>query len=182
MRTLVAGFVVFVLWSIPSTYIYVCKIQDLCSEPISLQANTPSPESKMLNDTLTKVNVKEQKVDAKEQALLNEIVVNYFEFDKSEFKVNDLTKKFSDESNVYLKQHTNARMIITGHTDAIGSEEYNQKLGYRRALSAKQYFESVGITAEKISIESKGEIQPVDSNSTKEGRANNRRTEIIINK
>src|SRR5665648_22031 len=109
MRTLVAGFVVFALWSIPSTYIYVCKIQDLCSEPISLQANTPSPESKMLNDTLTKVDVKEQKVDAKEQALLNEIVVNYFEFDKSEFKVNDLTKKYFNETSVYLEQHTNAR-------------------------------------------------------------------------
>ena len=175
MRTLVVGFIVFALWSIPSTYIYVCEIQGLCSEPISLQANAPSSESKMLNDTLTKV-------DVKEQALLTENVVNYFEFDKSKFKVNDLTKKISDESNVYLKQHTNARMIITGHTDDIGSEEYNQKLGYRRAQSAKQYFESVGIPAEKISIESKGEIQPVDSNSTKEGRANNRRTEISINK
>jgi outer membrane protein OmpA-like peptidoglycan-associated protein len=175
MRTLVVGFIVFVLWAIPSTYIYVCKIQGLCSEPISIQANTPSPESKILNDTLTKV-------DAKEQALLNEIVVNYFEFDKSEFKVNDLTKKYFNETSVYLEQHTNARLIITGHTDAIGSEEYNQKLGYRRAQSAKQYFESVGIPAEKISIESKGEIQPVDSNSTKEGRANNRRTEITINK
>lgn len=175
MRTLVVGFIVFALWSIPSTYIYVCKIQGLCSEPISLQANAPSSESKMLNDTLTKV-------DVKEQALLTENVVNYFEFDKSKFKVNDLTKKFSDESNVYLKQHTNARMIITGHTDDIGSKEYNQKLGYRRAQSAKQYFESVGIPTEKISIESKGEIQPVGSNSTKEGRANNRRTEISINK
>ena len=175
MRTLVAGFVVFALWSTLSTYIYVCKIQGLCSEPISLQANTPSPESKMLKDTLTKV-------DVKEQALLNEIVVNHFEFDQSEFNVNDLTKKFSDESNVYLKQHSNARMIITGHTDDIGSEEYNRKLGYRRALSAKQYFESEGIPAEKISAESKGEIRPVDNNSTEEGRANNRRTEITINK
>jgi len=109
-------------------------------------------------------------------------LVNYFDFDKSEFKVNDLTKKYASESNEYIKQYTNARLIITGHTDAIGSEEYNQNLGYRRAQSAKQYFESAGIPATKISIESKGEIQPVDSNSTKEGRAKNRRTEITINK
>ena len=175
MRTLVAGFIVFALWSIFSTYIYVCKIQGLCGEPISIQANAPPPEIKMLKDTLTKV-------DVKEQAVLPENLVNYFEFDKSEFKVNDLTKKYFNETSVYLEQHTNARLIITGHTDAIGSEEYNQNLGYRRAQSAKQYFESVGIPSKKISIESKGEIQPIDSNSTNEGRANNRRTEITINK
>jgi outer membrane protein OmpA-like peptidoglycan-associated protein len=175
MRTLVVGFVVFALWSALSTYIYVCKIQDLCSEPISLQANAPSLEKKTLKDSLTKVEVKEQ-------ALLSEVVVNHFEFDKSEFKVNDLTKKYSNESKQYLKQNPKSWLSITGHTDAIGSEEYNQKLGYRRAQSAKQYFESQGIPAEKIRTESKGEIQPVDSNSTKEGRANNRRTEIIIKK
>nr|NQU90117.1 hypothetical protein [Bacteroidota bacterium] len=55
MRILVAGFIVFALWSIPSAYIYVCEIQGLCGEPISLQANAPSPESKMLKDTLISV-------------------------------------------------------------------------------------------------------------------------------
>lgn len=175
MRILVIGFIVFASWSILSTYIYVCKIQGFCGEPISLQANVPSLESEMPTDTLTTVEVKEL-------AVLPENLVTYFEFDKSEFKVNDLTKKYANESNEYLKQDTTAMLIITGHTDATGSEEYNQNLGYRRAQSAKQYFESGGIPAQKIRIESKGEVEPIDSNSTKEGRANNRRTEIVINK
>jgi OOP family OmpA-OmpF porin len=175
MRTIIAGVIVFALWSALSTYIYVCKIQGLCSEPIGLQANAPTLKSEMLSDTLTKVLVEEQ-------AVLPKNLVNYFEFDKAEFKINDLTKKYSSESNVYLKQHGDARLIITGHTDAIGTEEYNQSLGYRRAQSTKQYLESVGIPAKKISIESKGEIQPADNNSTKEGRANNRRTETTTNK
>jgi outer membrane protein OmpA-like peptidoglycan-associated protein len=174
MRTIITGFIVFALWSTLSTYIYVCKIQGLCGAPISLMAIAPSPESDIPKDTLTKADTKEQVVPPKN-------LVNYFEFDKSEFKVNDLTKKYSNESTLYLKQNTKAKLIITGHTDEIGTEEYNLKLGYRRAQSAKQYFETLGIPAEKISIESKGEIQPVDINSTKEGRANNRRTEITIN-
>ena len=175
MRTIITGFIVFALWSTLSTYIYVCKIQGLCTEPISLQATAPSPENDMLKDTLTKV-------DVKEQAVLPKDLVSYFEFDKSEFKVNDMTKKYINESSVYINEFTNARLMITGHTDAIGTEEYNQSLGLRRAESTKQYFEKLGIPAVKIRIESKGETQPVDNNSTREGRANNRRTEITINK
>jgi outer membrane protein OmpA-like peptidoglycan-associated protein len=175
MKTIIAGVVVFALWSAFSTYIHVCKIQGLCSDPISLQTAAPSAENEVLIDTLAKAEVKEQ-------AMLPKNLVNYFEFDKSDFKVNDLSKKFSTEANMYLKQYTNARLIITGHTDAIGSEEYNQKLGFRRAQSAMQYLESAGIPAKKISIQSKGEMQPADNNSTNEGRANNRRTEITTNK
>ena len=175
MRTIITGFIVFGLWSAISTYIYVCKIQGLCAEPISLQAIAPSSDNKMSEDTLIKVVVKEQ-------AVLPKNLVNYFDFDKSEYKVNDLTKKYFNEATIYLKEFTNARLIISGHTDAIGTEKYNLDLGYRRAKSAKQYFERTGIPAEKISIESKGETQPVDNNSTSEGRAKNRRTEITINK
>jgi OOP family OmpA-OmpF porin len=71
-------------------------------------------------------------------------------------------------------------LSITGHTDAIGSDEYNQALGYRRAKSVQHYFESKGIPANKIIIESKGEKEPADNNSSVTGRANNRRTIITI--
>ena len=75
-----------------------------------------------------------------------------------------------------------ARLSITGHTDAIGSEEYNLALGFRRAQSVQSYFENKGIPANRIIVESSGEKEPADNNNTTTGRANNRRTVITINK
>jgi outer membrane protein OmpA-like peptidoglycan-associated protein len=137
--------------------------------------NALSPENRRIVDTLPKVVINEK------QAVPKDLVI-YFAFDKSEFNVNDQTRKYFDESNKYLKQNVKVMLTITGHTDAIGTKEYNQALGYRRAQSVKQYFEREGISAKKISIESKGELQPVDNNSTQKGRANNRRTVITLKK
>lgn len=175
MRTLVIGFLAFALWSTLSTYIYVCKIKGLCSESTSIQVTEVKPENKMVNDSLTKVVVKEKQAVPKNH-------VFHFAFDKSTVNVTGQTSEYIDSLNVCLEQTAEATLNITGHTDAIGTKEYNQALGYRRAQSVEQYFESKGISAKRISIESKGEMQPVDNNSTPEGRANNRRTVITIKK
>jgi outer membrane protein OmpA-like peptidoglycan-associated protein len=65
---------------------------------------------------------------------------------------------------------------IAGHTDDVGSEEDNQQLSERRALSVKTYLESQGVSAERISAVGYGESHPVADNDTEEGRARNRRT------
>jgi OOP family OmpA-OmpF porin len=80
----------------------------------------------------------------------------------------------------YLHQNVKAGISITGYTDAVGSDDYNQALGYRRAQSAQSYFISKGMPAEKIVIGSKGEKEPAADNSTLAGRANNRRTSISV--
>jgi len=175
MRTLIIGFLVFASWSTFSTYIYVCKIRGLCSESISLRINAANSENKTVNDSLTKVVVKEKQAVPKNH-------VFHFAFDKSTVNVTGQTDEYIDSLNVCLEQTAEAMLNITGHTDAIGTKKYNQALGYRRAQSVEQYFESKGISAKRISIESKGEMQPVDNNSTREGRANNRRAVITIKK
>ena len=71
-------------------------------------------------------------------------------------------------------------IIATGHTDSIGTEAYNQKLSMRRAEAVKAYLVGKGIPGERISIDGKGETQPVADNKTKEGRAQNRRVEVEI--
>jgi len=73
-----------------------------------------------------------------------------------------------------------ARISITGHTDAVGTDEYNQALGTRRAESSQTYFIEKGIPRDKIISESRGEKEPADNNNTTEGRANNRRTLTVI--
>ena len=71
-------------------------------------------------------------------------------------------------------------VIAIGHTDSIGTDEYNQKLSVRRAESVKAYLASKGIEANRIYTEGKGEKQPVADNRTGEGRAKNRRVEIEV--
>lgn len=175
MKILIIGFLALISWSALSTYIYVCKIKGLCSETENVPAVVVSPKEVIANDTLNKLLVKEQ-------AIIPENLVIHFAFDKSDFKTDAGTNKYVDESNSYLVTNSQARLSITGHTDAIGTDEYNQALGYRRAQSVQLYFESKGIPANKIIILSKGEKEPADNNNTTSGRANNRRTAITIKK
>ena len=71
-------------------------------------------------------------------------------------------------------------IIAVGHTDSIGTEKYNQGLSERRAASVKSYLVSKGVDPNRIYTEGKGELQPVASNKTREGRAQNRRVEIEV--
>lgn len=69
-------------------------------------------------------------------------------------------------------------ITVTGHTDSIGTDKYNQKLSERRANAVKAYLVSKGLADTKITTVGKGESQPVASNKTKAGRAQNRRVEV----
>jgi outer membrane protein OmpA-like peptidoglycan-associated protein len=173
MKILVIGFLVLFGWSALSTYIYVCKIKELCDEPNTVQIDTVNHKEIIAVDTL-------HKLLEHESTVIPENLIIHFAFDKSEFSSDAKTNTYFDKSNAYLIQNAQARLSIIGHTDAIGTDEYNQALGYRRAQSVQHYFESKGIPANKIIIESKGEKEPADDNNTTTGRANNRRTAITI--
>lgn len=78
-----------------------------------------------------------------------------------------------------LTKYKDSDLMIVGHTDAIGSEEYNQKLSERRAYSAANYLRSKGVVR-TIRTLGLGEGEPVASNETEEGRRQNRRVEVAI--
>lgn len=69
---------------------------------------------------------------------------------------------------------------VEGHTDSTGSDEYNQQLSERRAASVKAQFAKAGMPPANIRAVGRGESQPVASNDTPEGRAQNRRVVIIV--
>jgi OOP family OmpA-OmpF porin len=99
-----------------------------------------------------------------------------FDFDKSVLRPDG--KKSIDDALAKI-QGTDVEMVIaTGHTDSIGTEQYNQRLSERRAQAVKDYLVSKGIPASKITTIGKGESQPVATNKTKEGRQKNRRVDI----
>lgn len=71
---------------------------------------------------------------------------------------------------------------VVGHTDSVGSEDYNQRLSERRAKSVAGYLASQGVPRDKLSTEGFGESQPVADNGSEEGRAKNRRVEIHVDR
>ena len=101
-----------------------------------------------------------------------------FDFDKSVIK--PAGKQALDELVAKLKGISIEVVIVVGHTDSIGTDAYNMKLGTRRAEAVKAYLISKGIEKSRVYTESKGERQPVADNKTVEGRAKNRRVEVEV--
>jgi len=102
----------------------------------------------------------------------------YFEFDKATIKPEG--KVVLNEAAALLQKHERVVVEVAGHTDSTGSEDYNQGLSERRANAVKDYLTQQGVTATRLSARGYGEAQPVASNDTKEGRAENRRVELIV--
>lgn len=79
-----------------------------------------------------------------------------------------------------LRNYPGTEVLIVGHTDSQGSDDYNMRLSYRRAESARSFLVGQGIEGGRIRVEGRGESEPVADNSTDAGRARNRRVEIAI--
>ena len=88
--------------------------------------------------------------------------------------VQALGKALSDAN---LKGST---FIVAGHTDAVGSEAFNQDLSERRAESVRDYFVQQGIQSSAIEAHGFGKTDPIASNDTPEGRQQNRRVELVL--
>jgi outer membrane protein OmpA-like peptidoglycan-associated protein len=102
------------------------------------------------------------------------------------FPSNSTKKLNSAEVEAYLKdvadrvKKTGETINLTGHTDAVGPADTNLRLGKQRADIVKNFLLGLGVDAAKINSSSKGETEPIGDNNTAEGRANNRRTELLI--
>ncbi|HEX5623498.1 MAG TPA: OmpA family protein [Sulfuricurvum sp.] len=80
----------------------------------------------------------------------------------------------------FMKDSPAYKATITGHTDSVGSDSYNQKLSEKRANQVKTMLVEHGVAADRLSASGKGEVMPVATNATKEGRAQNRRIEVEL--
>src|SRR6478752_7830149 len=86
-----------------------------------------------------------------------------------------------DQVATALKDQGNLKpMVVEGYTDSVGSDNTNLKLSKDRAEAVRTYLVSRGVASDKITSVGKGKANPVASNDTPEGRANNRRVEIIV--
>lgn len=102
-------------------------------------------------------------------------------FDHDRSVIKDSAKPELDAFASRVKSLSTVDSIsIVGHTDSSGTDAYNQALSERRAAAVKDYLASQGVDAGLMSTSGMGESQPVADNSTKEGRAQNRRVEITL--
>jgi len=85
-----------------------------------------------------------------------------------------------DSVAIILKEYSDTSITVVGHTDSVGDAQYNQGLSEQRAQSVASYLRSQGIMGQRFNVMGAGEQNPVASNSTREGRAQNRRVEITL--
>jgi peptidoglycan-associated lipoprotein len=100
----------------------------------------------------------------------------YFDFDQ--FTLSDEARGILAENAKYLQTMNNVQVVIEGHCDERGSDEYNLALGESRALAAKSYLVSLGINPSRLSVISYGEEKPLVNDSGEEAWAQNRRAEF----
>lgn len=128
---------------------------------------------RMREDSLAAVRRETEAVRAIVSEMIN------FDFDRSDIRpgrdVQTLERKLA-----VLQANPNLRIEIVGHCDERGSDEYNLALGNRRALSARQWLVSRGISGDRITTRSMGEEQPLDPRSNEEAWARNRRNEFPV--
>jgi len=167
MRILIAGFICFLIWCFVSAWLYNDKLLPVIRKPIAVQT---------VPDTLT------QEADSlmKLKASMPKSLLIYFGFDESKFKPDPQYDSRIPEFKSWLDKYPQSMLSVTGHTDLVGTAEYNSKLGLKRAQVVGTYLENQGVNASRMVLDSKGSAEPAANYLTAEGRAKNRRTEISL--
>ncbi|MGO8992141.1 MAG: OmpA family protein [Polyangiaceae bacterium] len=88
--------------------------------------------------------------------------------------------KLDSVAKALTEQDPNSTIVVEGYTDSQGGASYNQELSQRRAASVRQYLISHGLAADRVTAQGFGLNSPIADNSSPEGRANNRRVEIVV--
>lgn len=101
-------------------------------------------------------------------------------FDFDQYTLTPEARDILAENAAYMKAHPDQQIVIEGHCDERGSDEYNLALGEKRAAAARDYLVSLGIPASRMTIISYGEELPLDPTNSEEAWAKNRRDEFKV--
>jgi len=167
MRILITGIVFFVIWCFISSWLYNDLLLPVIRKPITVVTIPEAPTREA--DSLMKI-----------KAAMPKNLLIYFEFNDSKFKPDPQTDNGISEFKTWLEKYPQTMLSVIGHTDLVGTADYNFKLGLKRAQVVGKYLENQGVNANRMIMDSKGATEPAASYVTAEGRAKNRRTEISI--
>jgi outer membrane protein OmpA-like peptidoglycan-associated protein len=88
--------------------------------------------------------------------------------------------KLTEVADALTKEDVESKIVVEGHTDSQGGASYNQDLSQRRAQSVRDYLVTRGMASDRVTSEGFGLTRPIADNASPEGRANNRRVEIVV--
>jgi len=108
------------------------------------------------------------------------VVLNNIFFDTDKYHLKEESHIELNKLFRFLEKNPGVRIEIGGHTDNVGKADYNQRLSENRAKAVFSFLITMKVSPERISYKGYGLTKPIDTNDTKEGRANNRRTEFTI--
>lgn len=141
-------------------------------------AETPPPATQPPPPTTpaTDPNADAARETARLRGVLEDLV--FFDYDQS--AIRDDARGTLDQKVVILRANPNVTIRIEGHADERGSVEYNLALSLRRANSIKNYLTGFGLDASRFEVAALGEEQPLESGTSEQAYARNRRGEFII--
>jgi len=167
MRILITGLIAFIIWCVFSAWLYNNHLLPALRKPAPV-VTVPDASAREA-DSLMKL-----------KAMMPKELTIYFEFNDAKFKEDPQYDNSIAEFKAWLDKYPGSKLSVTGHTDLVGTPDFNQELGMKRAEIITRYLTGKGIDAGKIITESMGESTPAASYITEEQRAKNRRTEITI--
>ncbi len=167
MRILITGLIAFVIWCVFSAWIYNDHMLPALRKPAPV-VTVPDAAAREA-DSLMKL-----------KAMMPKELTIYFEFNDAKFKADPQYENSIAEFKAWLDKYPGSKLSVVGHTDLVGTPEYNGELGLKRALVVGKYIEGLGISSDRMMIETAGETKPAAGYITEEQRAKNRRTELTI--
>jgi OmpA-OmpF porin, OOP family len=167
--------VLLFLWIAGSSYVYVCNVRkDCCVEKTADKASIAAPEAnKGIADTLKATAVVPQ-------IPVPPMHIIYFDLNKSICSITAENVSHFELLKKYLSANAGKKIRVSGHSDAAGSGWIKDKISAQRADFVKQKLTEAGIASGVIETIAESDHRPAMDNGTAEGRAKNRRTEILI--
>jgi len=134
------------------------------------------PEERITEQRLAKIETKEEPSKYIEEKDLFEDI--HFDFDRYDIRLD--AQPILQKTASWLLKNTSKKILIEGHCDERGTNEYNLALGDRRAKAARDYLTALGVVSDRIEMVSYGEEKPLCTEKTEECWAKNRRAHFVI--
>jgi len=156
---------------------YAIETPVIIEEVKEVAVETIEPETIDIVEEVPKEEIKTVACQEHFKDLLSKDKI-YFEYDKADIKTESY--KLLDKLISVANECPKSKIVIEGHTDSDGSERYNQQLSSKRANAVKNHLIEKGISAERLEAVGYGEVNPIATNDTNEGREKNRRIEFNV--
>lgn len=129
---------------------------------------------------LAEEDLEEAREEVAELRKREDIELSMIYFDYDDYSLSDQAKETLTNNAAWLLKNPQKKVVIEGHCDERGTEEYNLALGERRAMSARRYLMNLGVRGTQLSTISYGEERPADPASGEDAWSKNRRAEFVM--